>query len=112
MSKYKDIVNADGSFKGLGALDGYQEAQEALRDCVYIIQTMDLAIKDKTNEITDLTREVTDLKKLLPQPPQSQPFPKVAWDTFDHEARGKAWDHRGNAVDMTVVYCPSNDYDR
>lgn len=105
MAKYKDIVDENGSFKGLGDFFTWEGAEEALQDCCNIIQTMDQAIKDKADEITAL-------KKILPQPPEPIPPPKVAWDTYPQEVRGKAWDHRGNAVDMTVFHSPSNDYDR
>lgn len=109
--KYQLIVNEDGSFQGMGRLHTWDDARDALEDCVYIIQTMDQAIKDKTDEVTTLKSEVLALKKLPPRP-EPIPPPKVAWDTYPHEARGKAWDHRGNAVDLSVTHSPSNDYDR
>lgn len=107
MAKYKDIVDENGSFKGLGDFFTWEGAEEAIQDCIYIIQTMDQAIRDKESE-------VLALKKLLPRPPEPIPPPKIAWDTYANslDARGKAWDHRGNDVDMTVSHSPSNDYDR
>jgi len=47
-----------------------------------------------------------------PRASENQPPPKVAWDTYTHDAQGKAWDHRGNDVDLRVSHSPSNDYDR